>query len=165
MVKQLGAIAALQRVVAFNTEVADELRAVFDDFRSTSYGQAFEVDPVENFRTNNLGRSSFTLYNRTGDPEYCLHIDIHSSGETEVAIKTGKNTSALLPELEQEDGISIDLTSIGDCEIAAAKVIGSVIGLEQTSSFAHKFRDYVQDRIIKSVPQAVPVADQFNREP
>ncbi len=153
--KELGAIAALRNLVAFNTEVADELRAVFDDFTSTEYGQSFSVAPIENFQTDQLGQSTFMMYNKDGHPEFALAAEIQSNGELEISmLSKGKETS------ERCATVHLGFEHDTSPDLAAAKVIGTILDLDQSSRFGNLFRDYVQTQLTGNAP-SIEVSREF----
>ena len=157
----MGAIAALQNIVAFNTEVADELRAVFDDFRTTAYGKGFEVEPIENFNTDEFGASSFAMYNRQGEPEFSLQVEIASDGTVEVYTDRSERQISLSP--------TVDRTILDDGELnrsstGAAQVIGAILGIDKSSKFGMSFQRYIGDRLAGRTPQASPSLDFPSRE-
>lgn len=157
--KQLGAIAALRDSVAFNTEVADELRAVFDDFRSTAYGQGFEVETIENFKTDEFGESTFAMHNKPSEPEFSLQVEIHSSGVAEVYTKSAERAVALNPWIENQSGSSLLADGDRVADLAAARVIGKILEMDQSSCFGKNFRKYVSDHLAGREPQAAPRLD------
>lgn len=141
MVKMLGAIAALREIAAFNAEVASELRAVFNDFRSTKMGSAFEVAGVENFLTDDIGQSSFAMYNKPGHPEFALQIEIQSSGTADISIgqvSTDPSDNKSDLTLNFGDGVTPDT--------AAARVLGAILDLDQSTDFGKNFHKYIRTR-------------------
>jgi hypothetical protein len=153
LVKQLGAIAALEDIVAFNTEVANELRAVFDDFRSTTHGQSFTVAPMENFQTDEFGLSTFAMYNAPGTPDSSFLMEIQPSGLAEISMQsvTAQHSEDFVVPLFSENG--------GSPAMVAARVVGAVVERDQLSSFGSSFRQYVSDRLAGHEPDSIPKLD------
>lgn len=153
LVKQPGAIAALEDIVAFNTEVASELRAVFDDFRSTAHGQSFTVAPIENFQTDEFGLSTFAMYNTSGTPDFSFLMEIQPSGLAEVSMQSvnSQRSEDFVIPLVSESG--------GSPAMVAARVVGAVVERDQLSSFGRSFRQYVSDRLAGREPESIPKLD------
>lgn len=157
--KQLGAIAALKDVVAFNLEVAEQLRSVFDGFRSTEYGRTFVVGPPENFNTDELGESSFALHNSSVEQEYSLQIEIHSSGVAEIYTKFSDRVVPLTPLMSHQSVGSQVSGAASPAELAAAHIIGSILELDRSSRFGVGFHKYIGDLLAGRDPRAVPAMD------
>lgn len=153
LVIQLGAIAALEDIVAFNTEVASELRAVFDDFRSTTHGQFFTVAPMEDFQTDELGVSTFAMYNTPGTPDFSFLMEIQPSGLAEISMQSvnSQHSEDFVVPLVSESG--------GSPAMLAARVVGAVLERDQLSSFGRSFRQYVSDRLAGREPESIPKLD------
>lgn len=153
LVKQLGAIAALEDIVAFNTEVASELRAVFNDFRSTTHGQSFTVAPMENFQTDEFGLSTFTMYNTPGTPDFSFLVEIQPSGVAEISMQSVNSQHS------EDFVVPIVSDSGGSPAMVAARVVGAVLERDQLSTFGRSFRQYVSDRLAGREPESIPKLD------
>ena len=158
-VKQLGAIAALKDIVAFNTEVASELRAVFADFRTTTHGQSFTVAAIENFQTDEFGLSTFAMYNMPGTPDFSFLMEIQPSGSVEISMQSDspKHTEDFVVPIGSEIG--------GSPAIAAARVVVAVVDRDHLSSFGRSFRQYVSDRLDGREPELLPKLDFPGKQP